>query len=291
MTNEILDSELVLNPDGSIYHLGLQPEQVATTILTVGDPGRVPLVSKHFDRIEHKVSKREFVTHTGFIGKKRLTVVSTGIGPDNIDIVVNEMDALHNINLKSRRIKTHPVQLNFIRIGTSGGMQPDIEPGQIVASRFAIGMDNLLYYYNRKISDKELELEEAFYDFCEDIHLPVKTYFAIPQWPNINIPPEVKQGITLTCPGFYGPQSRSLRASAKSPHLLDFLVNFKHDSLAITNLEMESAAIFGLANLLGHRALALNTILANRIKGTFLSDYQSAVENLIRQTLDWIDAS
>ncbi len=286
--NQLAPSELVLNPDGSIYHLGVTPPQIAHTIITVGDPARVPMVSKHFDTIQHQISKREFVTHTGFLNNKRISVVSTGIGPDNIDIVLNELDALVNINLQTRQIKENKTELCIIRLGTSGSMQPDIEPGDIVASRFAIGMDNLLYYYKRDITDQEAAFESTYYDYCSSIHLPVKSYFTIPEWPDINLPDDVKRGITLTCPGFYGPQSRTLRANAASPHLLDFLINFEFDGLKITNLEMESAAIFGLSNILGHRAISLNTILANRIKGTFVNDYRASVENLITKALQWI---
>ncbi len=286
--NPLSPSELVLNPDGSIYHLGLQPGQVAPTIITVGDPGRVPMVSKHFDTIEFKISKREFVTHTGFLNNKRISVISTGIGPDNIDIVLNELDTLFNINLHSREIKKNKTQLEIIRLGTSGSMQPMLEPGDIVASEMAIGMDNLLYYYKSTISSREASLEDAFYDYCEDIRLPVKSYFVIPHWPDISLPADITKGITLTCPGFYGPQSRSLRAQAASPHLLDFLVNFEFERLKITNLEMESSAIFGLSNMLGHKALSLNVILANRIKGSFIQDYKASVESLIRRALEWI---
>ncbi len=282
-------SELVLTPEGRVYHLHLLPEEVATTIFTVGDPGRVELVSRRFDKIEHRVAHREFVTHTGFIGSRRVSVLSTGIGPDNIDIVLNELDALFNVNLKTREVRLNPISLDIIRLGTSGAIQPDLAPGTLVASRMAIGLDNLLFYYKRQMKEEEAELEEAFYDFCENMRLPTKVYFAVPEWPEVmDLPSDIPRGITLTCPGFYGPQARSLRLEAAAPHMPDYFMNFEYKGLRITNIEMESAAIFGLANMLGHRALSINVILANRLQGTFVDDYDAAIDKLIDQALSWM---
>ena len=278
-------SELILQPDGSIYHLALQPDQVASTIITVGDHERGARVSQHFDRIDTKVQKREFCTHTGEIGGKRLTVVSTGIGPDNIDIVFNELDALVNIDLRTRRVLDNHTQLTFIRIGTSGALQTDIDPGQTVVSEFAVVLDNLLHYYPDRPSDWPNELETAFgkaFPGLPNHYATMANPALVKQFSNLD-----HRGITLTCPGFYAPQGRSLRAqSLIRESFFTQLQSFTWKSHRITNLEMETAAIYGLAQLLGHRAVSLNMILANRPKGTFSDQPKKDVNAMIKNVLE-----
>ena len=284
----IPDSELLLNADGSIYHLNLLPGEVAPTVFTVGDPGRVARVSRYFDQIEVKKEKREFITHTGRLNGRRLSVISTGIGPDNIDIVVNELDALVNIDFASRQPKRELTALNLIRIGTSGGLQPDLAVDSMVAARFGLGMDNLLRYYDYPVNLPEAELHDALTAFLEYAgHLPVAPYFTEGSHELLKkIGADMHAGITITAPGFYGPQSRRLRlASQLNRPMLERLTNFEFQGLRITNFEMETAALYGLARLLGHRALACNTLLVNRWKGEASPDPKAAIDRLIRTVL------
>ncbi|MBR9922824.1 MAG: nucleoside phosphorylase [Bacteroidetes bacterium] len=285
------DSELILNDDGSIYHLHLHPDQIADHIITVGDQNRVAEVSKYFDRIDLKVRKREFVTHTGEINGKRLTVISTGIGPDNIDIVFNELDALANINLKTREIKEHHTPLRFIRIGTSGSLQSELEVDQFLFSAHGIGLDNLLSFYHKKTSKKTEKLNKAFSRFLSDKALFSPPFYSGTAGAGLlnTIAKNQNQGITLTCPGFYGPQGRSLRLTGPLDHrFLDGITNFKHEGFSITNFEMETAAMYGLANLLGHEAISCNAILANRINGTFSPTPYKTIDQLIKFVLEKI---
>lgn len=281
-------SELVLHPDGSIYHLHLHPEQIAGTIITVGDPGRVERVSRHFDAIEHRVSYREFTTHTGRIGSKRISVISTGIGPDNIDIVVNELDALVNIDLKNRTLKPEHTALDIIRVGTSGGIQPDLEVGDFVVSTYAIGLDNLMYFYDWQHHLEEAETQDAFYDFLRETGpLPVRPYLfggspALIQ----QVGSRMHRGITLTSPGFYGAQGRQLRAPGRlSGAAIERLSHFDFGGHRITNFEMETAAIYGLCRVLGHRAASCSVLLANRTRNTFSDNPGAIVERLIEEVL------
>lgn len=279
-------SELVCNADGSIYHLHLLPEHLAHTIILVGDPNRVPLVSRYFDRIEHQIQKREFVTHTGYVGKKRLSVVSTGIGTDNIDIVLNELDALVNIDLPSRTIKPEHTSLQFVRIGTSGALQPDIAPESFVASSFGLGFDGLLHFYPHTHCPVEEDILAALPQFPS-----IKPYLSAAD--NALLQKITKDdsrffsGITVTCCGFYAPQGRQLRLRPTYPNLLDQLADAKlpHDN-RVTNLEMETSGIYGLARLLGHKALSTNVILANRPRGEFSANPQGAMDSLIRLVLE-----
>ncbi|MBX2929520.1 MAG: nucleoside phosphorylase [Saprospiraceae bacterium] len=281
-------SELVLNSDGSIYHLHLHPEQIADTILTVGDPGRVEKISRNFDTVEHRVAKREFVTHTGYIGRKRLSVISTGIGPDNIDIVVNELDALANIDLKTRTLKDKHTSLTLIRVGTSGAIQPDLEVGSFVVSSFGIGLDNLLYFYDWQHNLAEAEMQDAFYDYLRETGaLPVRPYLFGGN-PNVvqALSANMQPGITLTSPGFYGPQGRQLRAPSRlSSGAIERLSHFAFNGHRITNFEMETAAIYGLCRILGHRAASCNVLLANRSRNTFTDDPGAVVKKLIEEVL------
>lgn len=283
-------SELVLNEDGSIYHLHLHPEQLADTVITVGDPDRVGMVSKYFDRIEHRMQKREFITHTGFIGSRRLTVISTGIGTDNIDIVFNELDALACVDLANRRLLEHPRRLQFIRLGTSGSLQPDLAVGSLLFSSHGLGLDGLLNYYDIPPEEEEL-LAEFNSHLGPDMPLP--PYFTAAQPELLNgLRREEPTGITLTTTGFYAPQGRELRLRSRfGGKVLDQLASFRSSSgLRITNFEMETAAMYGLANALGHGALSVNLILANRPAGTFHSSPYEATDGMIRTLLDRIVA-
>ncbi len=267
-------AELIVNPDGSIYHLHLLPEDIAPTILLVGDPDRVPMVSRHFDHIEVQKQKREFITHTGTLGSERITVLSTGIGTDNIDIVVTELDALVNIDLGTRQIKEELTSLNLIRIGTSGSIHPDIDVDSIVVSGMGAGTDALGLYYDARKANHPL--------------LPAWTYLADRHPFDIrSFPAPCMEGITLTCPGFYGPQRRVLRLAPGYSIPLDGLYTSEIDGLPFTNLEMETAAIYLMAWALGHRAISYNVILANRLAGKFSTQYASVMDQLIQAVLGW----
>lgn len=279
-------SELILSEKGTIYHLDLHPDQLADTILTVGDPNRVALVSKYFDVIEHRTQNREFISHTGRLGNKTITVISTGIGSDNIDIVVNELDALTNIDFKTRCIKEHKKSLNIIRLGTSGSLQADVPLDSIVASSFAIGLDNLMHYY---VTSPNPEEQFILSEFQAHSHLdghPLKPYIAEGSIRLINIlDEEVLHGITVTCPGFYGPQGRVLRAPLAFPQLLAALSSFSSRGHRITNFEMETAAIYGLGKLLGHHCLSLSAIVANRVNQTFSKNAAKTIDSMIQMFL------
>ena len=281
----IAESELVINPDGSIYHLNLQPEDIADTIITVGDPSRVARVSQHFDEIELKVEKREFVTHTGRIGNKRLTVISTGIGPDNIDIVLNELDALVNVDLKTRMPKTELKSLDIIRFGTSGCLQSGIEVGSVVLSAFAVGFDNLLYFYELNPSATEQAFNEKLLE--SEFPFPTRPY-AVQGSQRLleKLGDGLHKGVTITAPGFYGPQGRSVRLKSKLQGKLEMLRDFRFEEWRFMNFEMESSAIYGLSKLLGHQPLSCNVILANRADGKFSTDPKSITDNMIKIMLE-----
>ena len=284
---KIAPSELILNPDGSIYHLYLKPEHIADTVIFVGDQNRVPKISRHFDAIEFDLQKREFRTITGTYKGKRITVISTGIGPDNIDIVLNEIDALVNIDLESRTIKKDHKQLNIIRIGTSGSLQDDIPVDSFVLGKYGLGLDGLLHSYNAG-HIFENEIEEAFIKHTHYNHNKARPYI-IKGSDSLEKKLKSKQvfsGFTVTAPGFYGPQGRVLRIPLQDVGLNKKLDSFSFRGVRVTNLEMETSAIYGLARLLGHNALSMNAIIANRANGTFSKDPYKAVENLIAYTLE-----
>lgn len=288
--HKIESSELIINNRGAIYHLDLRPEELATTIITVGDPGRVAQVSQHFDRIEHKQQHREFITHTGYIGKKRISVLSTGIGPDNIDIVMNELDALANIDLTERTIKKELTSLTVIRIGTSGSLQGDIPVDSFVAGTHGLGIDNLLNYYKHSNNDEEKILLQQFAAHTQLDNSFSHPYIATASGAVIkHFVDGFHHGITVTCPGFYGPQGRVLRLGLTNPQLVDRLTQFYYGNHRITNFEMETSAIYGLGKLLGHQCLSVNVIVANRINKTFTKDGTAAVERLIQKALGIIE--
>lgn len=283
----IKSSELILNPDGSVYHLNLKPENIAHDIIFVGDPDRVEKITQFFDSIEFSIQKREFKTQTGIYKGKRLTVLSTGIGPDNIDIVLNELDALVNIDLNTRLPKEQLTALNIIRIGTSGSIQADIPVDSFVLSQFGIGLDNMLRsYIVDEITHKDIE--EAFITQTE-WNLQKGRPYAIACSEVLEKRIESNQmhkGITCTVGGFYGPQGRVLRLPIQDSDLNSKMDHFQFNGNRITNLEMETTAIYGLSALLGHHALSLNAIIANRATGTFSEDPTKAVDELIAYTLD-----
>ncbi|WP_026135824.1 nucleoside phosphorylase [Nafulsella turpanensis] len=277
-------SELVLNPDLSVYHLGLRPEQLADTIITVGDPERVSKISRHFDKIEHKVAKREFVTHTGTYKGKRLTVLSTGMGTDNIEIVMMELDALVNIDLHLRIVKKEHTSLNIIRLGTSGSLQLNIPVGSQLVSDYAIGLDTLMFFYQLSNTDEEANFSNALHDTGE---LPFKPYVVRGSQKLLEkIGFDMIRGNTLTSPGFYAPQGRQVRATLRLPNMVEALSRFRFQDKMLTNFEMETAGYYAMGKILGHEVISINAILANRISNEFSSTPDLVVEGLIEKVLD-----
>ncbi|EKT4498347.1 nucleoside phosphorylase [Flavobacterium psychrophilum] len=283
----IQSSELILNPDGSVYHLNLLPENIAHDIIFVGDQERVSKITQHFDSIEFSTQKREFKTQTGTIKGKRITVMSTGIGPDNIDIVMNELDALVNIDLATRKPKENLTSLNIIRIGTSGSLQADIPCDSFVMAKFGLGLDNMLRSY--LIDEVSIpEMEDAFIKHTNWDLRKGKPYI-IPcseELEKLIESEKIHKGITATAGGFYGPQGRVLRLNIQDESLNSKMDNFNFEDNRITNLEMETSAIYGLGKLLGHNCLSLNAIIANRASGTFSQDPYKAVDELIAYALE-----
>ena len=283
----IKESELILNPDGSIYHLNLKPEHIAHTIITVGDPDRVESVTKHFDKIEFKTHKREFHTQTGIYKGKRLTVISTGIGTDNIDIVFNELDALVNIDFETREVKDTITSLNIVRIGTSGSIQEHIPVDSFLISEYAAGFDSLMHFYESdhiQLTDisKALIQQTNWLNKKSDPYVIECDSNLLKQMSS----DKTVKGFTATNVGFYGPQGRILRLPIQDNSLNDKLANFDWHGITITNLEMETAGIYGIAKLLGHRALSMNAIIANRATGMFSKNPKAVVNDLIVYTLN-----
>lgn len=285
--NPIPESELIINADGSIYHLNIKPEMLADTIITVGDPDRVAEVSKHFDSIEFTVAKREFITHTGFLNNKRITVISTGIGTDNIDIVLNELDACVNIDFETRLPRSIKKSLEIIRIGTAGSLQPDIDVDQVLISTHGIGLDNLANYY---LMDNEVEETYLLDKFSKEVlvgNAASVPYIAKGSEALIEkLNQGYVKGITLTCPGFYGPQGRQLRLAPRFPDLIQKASQFRYENRRITNFEMETSGIYAMGQLLGHQCVSISAILANRIHNTFSQQPKKGVEKLIQEVLE-----
>ncbi len=284
----IAPSELILNADGSIYHLNLKPEQLANTVITVGDPDRVQEVSKYFQTLEFTTQKREFHTHTGVYNNKRISVISTGIGTDNIDIVLNELDALVNINLKTREIKSQLTSLDIIRIGTSGAIQKNIPVDSFLLSKRGVGLDSLAHWYDGDVEDYAFAKA-----FKEQVQVPENSSKPYVIQANQELAKKFLNegfitGNTVTNVGFYGPQSRSIRLKPSLDMLQTQLQNFSFKDEKITNLEMETSGIYALALLLGHRAVSLNAILANRANGIFSKQPQETIDALIKKSLDII---
>jgi len=282
-------SELIINKDGTIFHLHLRPENIADTIFLVGDQDRVAVISKFFDKIEFKAANREFVTHTGTFKGKRVTAISTGIGTDNIDIVVSELDAISNIDLKTRLIKKEKRVLNFIRIGTSGSLQEDIPVDTPVATRMSIGFDGMLNFYRDRNLVSDLPAEKLFKEFTDWNPLLASPYFVKSSDSLFQkVAQDMRQGLTISAPGFYGPQGRVLRLQTADNELNNKLSAFRYNGMKINNYEMESSAIYGLSKLLGHNALTVCSIIANRMRKEYSKDYKPHVEKLILQILEKI---
>ncbi|RPE00037.1 phosphorylase [Aureibaculum marinum] len=287
MIKPILPSELILNKDGSVYHLNLKPEQLANTIIFVGDQDRVAKVAKHFDEILFETQKREFKTITGVFKGKKISIISTGIGPDNIDIVMNELDALVNINLKTRTIKPEHTKLSIVRIGTSGSLQDYIPVDSFVLASYGLGMDSTLHAYDCE-HILETEIEDAFIKHTNWSNRKGRPYIVkgSKTLENKLFSDNTFKGFTATANGFYGPQGRILRLALQDATLNSKIDSFNFNDLKITNLEMETAAIYGLSKLLGHEALSMNAIIANRANGTFSDNPNKTIENLITYTLN-----
>lgn len=283
------DSELIINPDGSIYHLKLRPEQLADTVIVVGDQGRVPKISQHFDTVEHEIQNREFRTHTGHYKHKRITVLSTGIGTDNIDIVVNELDAVANIDLETRTVKQKHTPLNIIRLGTSGAVQDDVPVDTLVASAFGMGFDGLLHFYRVAPALTEQDMADAFVKHAAwGSRLPAPYIVASSGSLLRQIAGGLQQGITATANGFYGPQGRELRIPLAFPDLNRKIETFRYAGHRIMNFEMETSALYALSKILGHNALTVCAVIANRARKEYSKDYQKTVDQMIRYVLDKI---
>lgn len=288
--NHIAETELIINDRGGIYHLDLRPEEIAPTIFIVGDPGRVPEVSKHFDSIEFQRQHREFITHTGWLGKKRLSVISTGIGTDNIDIVINEADALFNIDFDTRTINNSATQLQIIRIGTSGSLQEDIPVDSWVASTHGLGIDNLLHFYRHDSNEEDKQLLQAFITETQlHHHISYPYISSASAFLLRHFVADFHHGITITCPGFYGPQGRMLRMPLSQPGLISRFTGFRFGNHRISNFEMETSAIYAMGRILGHQCLSLNAIVANRVSRQFSSNPAGTVRGLILKTLEIVN--
>ena len=288
----IAESEFILNERGAVYHLNLLPEEIASTIITVGDPDRVALVSKYFDRVEIKRSHREFVTHTGLLSGKKISVVSTGIGTDNIDIVLQELDALANIDFSERRIKQQLQPLNIIRIGTCGSLQATAPEDSYVVSTHGLGIDNLLNFYAHANNEEEKSILHQFIAHTQIGQRFAQPYIAAGAASLLkHFVKDFHHGITITCPGFYGPQGRVLRLGLAYPEIIDRLTTFQCGNHRILNFEMETSGIYGLGKLLGHNCLSLSAVVANRVAGTFSKDAGKAVNDLIEKTLEIITSN
>lgn len=279
-------ADLILNKDGSVYHLNLKPGNVADNIIVVGDPGRVHHISQHFDEINFEMNKREFITHTGTYKNKRITVMSTGMGVDNIEIAMIELDALFNIDLKKRIPKENKKSLNIVRIGTSGAIQEDLNVGAQVVSEYGIGMDNLMLYYNLDHTEFELEIGNKIQSALK---LPFPPYVVKgSELLKEKLGKGFMDGNTVTSPGFYAPQGRQLRIPVRNPKFLDQITYFNHNGFWLTNFEMETSMLYALAKLLGHQALSINAILGNRVKGTFSKNPYKTIDSIIKKVLDRI---
>ncbi len=280
-------SELVLNPDGSIYHLALRPEQLGDLVLVVGDQGRVERISRHFERVEHRVQNREFIAHTGVYRGAHVTALSTGIGTDNIDIVVNELDALVNIDLAARTPNREHRSLRIIRLGTCGALQEDIPVDSLIVSAFGVGMDNVLHYYAYECTDAEIRLLNnllAHTDWPENLPLP---YVAAGDKALVELLGHGNTtGITFTAGGFYGPQGRQLRLVPSVDGLNERISAFAHEGLRATNFEMETSALYGLGGMLGHRVCTVCAVVANRLRKEYSKDHHAAIDRMIAEVLD-----
>ena len=276
----IAETELILTPENKIYHLNLSKDEIANDIILVGDPDRVSVISNKFESIEHKIQNREFVTHTGILNGKRISVIATGIGPDNIDIVVNELDALVNIDFKTRTINKKKKTLNLIRLGTSGALQKDIEVDSFLVSSFGLGLDNIAHFYeSEEIIEQDMSRKyKQHANWPENLSNP---YIVKASDNLLSLFPDVKKGITATAPGFYGPQGRTLRLNPYITNLHEKMESFNYKENRITNFEMETSALYYLGKSLGHNTLTICAIIANRLTKEYSKDYKKTVEKMI----------
>ncbi len=285
MPHPLPETDLILNPDGTIYHLGLRPEHLTDIILTVGDPERVPLVSRYFDTIDTRIQRREFHTHIGTLGGRRLMAISSGMGTDNVEILMTELDILANVDLTTRTPKTTLKKLNIIRIGTSGALQASVPLDSHLVSRMAFGLDTLMQFYpDQAFADEERAAAQAL---ATHLSLPFTPYAAYASEKLMQaIGKDMIIGSTVTCPGFYAPQGRSIRVPARDQHLVQKLASYRFNGKPLTNFEMETSGYYALGRLLGHEVLSVNAILANRITGEFSRQPQKTVEALIQKVLE-----
>lgn len=284
MSDPIKGSELILNKDGSIYHLNLLPEDIAKTIITVGDPGRVSFISRYFDSVDLRKQHREFVTHSGYLKGNPITVVSTGIGTDNIDIVLNELDALVNIDFSTRQKKSTLTSLSVIRLGTCGGLQPQLDVDDFVVTEFAMGFDNLMAFYQYNPTSEERQIQHSALEYFANS--PVIPYICHGDRRLIDhFGQGLSSGITASCGGFYGPQGRHLRGKLADENFVQAIEEFSFENLRVCNFEMETAGIYGLGNLLGHHCCSISTVVANRIKGTMTQSVDDSVDRLVQHAL------
>ena len=287
MSVPLSETDLILNPDGSIYHLRLRPEHLPDVILTVGDPERVPQVSQYFDRIETRNAHREFHAHVGWVGKQRLMVISSGMGTDNVEILLTELDALANVDLTTRRVKDQYRTLTIIRIGTSGSLQTDVPVDSYVVNRYAFGLDTLMQFYPFVPPANESTWAQHLKEHLESEVVPYGATGSerlLTVWEN-----DGAVGTTVTCPGFYAPQGRRMRINPRVAQLLKKMATFRFDGQRLTNLEMETAGYYALGRLLGHEVISLNAILANRISQKFSSNPAKTVDTLIQKVLDRVE--
>ena len=279
------DTDLIINPDGSIYHLNLKSEQLADKIITVGDPSRVHRVSKYFDTIEFEMNKREFITHTGMYKGKRVTVISTGMGTDNVEILMTELDAIVNIDLKKREPRPNPRKLSLVRVGTSGTIQEDVKVDSLLLSEYGLGLDSLMHFYQYQQEGFELDVALKFQELLQLPYVPYCVRGSdtlMKQFDNI------PKGNTLTCHGFYAPQGRQIRTNIRYPDLTSKLMYFHVGDFWLTNIEMETAGYYAMARLLGHEMISTNAILANRVTGQFSKDPNKTIDRLIETVLERI---
>ncbi|WP_109833065.1 nucleoside phosphorylase [Reichenbachiella versicolor] len=280
----ISETDLIINKDGSVYHLNLKPENIADTIITVGDPSRVFRVSQHFDTIDFEMNRREFITHSGKYKGKKVTVMSSGMGTDNVEIFMTELDALANIDFKTRLPKEKLKKLNLIRIGTSGSLQEDIRLGTHLVSEYGVGLDSLMTFYNLRQSGAENVIGDKLRAYLD---LPLKPYIVEGSRSLQNkYAQDMYKGNTVTCPGFYAPQGRKIRLDIRNSHLMDDMLSFHHDDFWLTNFDMETAGYYALAKMMGHEMISLNAIIANRPRNRFSKDPNKIVDGLIKKVLD-----
>ncbi|MFZ4740207.1 MAG: nucleoside phosphorylase [Bacteroidales bacterium] len=284
---KIKESELIISPNGAIYHLNLHPENLAENIIVVGDPGRVPEISALFDKIECKILHRELCTHTGYFKNKRISVISTGMGPDNIDIVMNELDALVNVDLVKREPKDKHTTLNIVRLGTSGALQGDLAVDSFMMSEYGLGLDGMLHFYKASKDVCDYEMATAFINHTQwGDNLPTPYVVKASKKLLDKLGEGFNKGITATAPGFYGPQGRQIRLELAYPQINDKLETFRYNGHRICNLEMETSALYGLGAMLGHETLTVCVLIANRVSKQFSQDYKKPVRELVEKVLE-----